>query len=120
MPHLTLEYTDNLPAFDSAQALRAINQAALDSGLFGENDIKSRALRLDQWRVGITETPRAFLHVRIALLSGRPAEVRQSLAEQVLAALIPTVNRPPGMEIQFSVETADLDRASYAKATVHA
>lgn len=119
MPHLTLEYTDNLPAFDPAAALLAINRAALDSGIFGENDIKSRALRLDAWRVGIEPAPRAFVHVRIALLGGRPPGVKKTVAEAVLAALTPTVDRPAGLEIQFTVETVDLDRDSYAKATHH-
>ena len=47
MPHLTLEYTRNLNNFDPALALVAINQAMLDSGLFAEADIKSRAIVLD-------------------------------------------------------------------------
>lgn len=119
MPHLTLEYTQNLSGFDAGRALRAINQASLDSGLFGESDIKSRALPLDQYLTGIEPVPRAFVHVRIALLSGRSAHERKALADAVLAALLRAVDPPPGLEIQFSVETTDLDRPSYAKAVHH-
>ncbi len=119
MPHLTLEYSDNLDGFDARAAVAAINQASVASGLFGESDIKTRALRLDCWQVGIESTPRAFAHVRIALLSGRTDEERKALAEAVLAALQPRVPALAGGEVQLSVETVDLDRPSYAKAVRH-
>jgi len=118
MPHLTLEYTRNLTGFEPAVALAAINAAAFDSGLFGEPDIKSRAVGLDCFQIGVLPAARGFIHIRIALLAGRSGEERQRLAEAVLAALNVTVNREKSMEIQISVETVDLDRASYAKAVI--
>lgn len=118
MPHLTLEYTSNLAGFAPARALAAINAASVASGLFGESDIKSRALALDCFQVGVEAVPRGFVHVRIALLAGRGSEERKTLAAAVLAALAPTVDAPPGIEIQLSVETVELDRPSYAKAVI--
>ena len=119
MPHLTLEYTCNLKHFNPADALAAINQAMFDSGLFGEADIKSRAIALDTFQIGVSAAPRAFAHVRIALLAGRSAEQRKTLAEAALAALSAILQAPPGTELQLSVETVDLDRPSYAKAVIH-
>ena len=131
MPHLTLEYSANLatqaPAFNPAAALAAINRAAFASGLFGEADIKSRALACEQFCIGVETTPRAFAHLRVALLSGRSGEERRQLAAQLLAALKSTVDgqneqksgRIPDGEIQLSVETCDLDRPSYAKDVLH-
>lgn len=118
MPHLTLEYTANL-AIDPAAALTAINAAAFDSGLFGEADIKSCALCLGDFRTGVQTGARAFAHLRIALLSGRSADERKQLANAALAALMATLVPPAGHELQLSVETVELDRASYAKAVVH-
>ncbi len=131
MPHLTLEYSANLatlaPAFNPAAALAAINRAAFASGLFGEADIKSRALACEQFCIGVEAAPRAFAHLRVALLSGRSGEERRQLAAQLLTALKSTVDgqneqKPgliPGGEIQLSVETCDLDRPSYAKDVLH-
>ena len=120
MPHLYLEYTDNLTPLPVADLLLAINQAALDTGLFGESDIKSRAQALADYRTGIATTDRAFVHVRIALLSGRSDGERQSLAGAVLSALQDVLKHAFPGEIQFSVETTELHRASYAKAVQHA
>lgn len=135
MPHLTLEYSANLatlaPTFNPAAALAAINRAAFASGLFGEADIKSRALACEQFCIGVEAAPRAFAHLRVALLSGRSGEERRQLAAQLLAALKTTVNGENGQnsgpagapisgsEIQLSVETCDLDRPSYAKDMLH-
>ena len=119
MPHLTLEYTRNLANFDPARALSAINQAMIDSGLFSEPDIKSRAIALDIFQVGIDPGPRAFAHVRIAMLTGRSNEQRKKLADAVLTALIVAVDGKNGPEIQLSVETADLDHPTYSKTVLN-
>lgn len=120
MPHLTLEYTRNLSAFNPSRALAAVNAAMFDSGLFSEPDIKSRAIPLELFRVGLNTSPRAFIHVRIALLAGRSDDERRELAEAVLAALESVIDRRSAAEIQLSVETTELDRASYAKTVIHA
>lgn len=119
MPHLTLEYTRNLSHFDATQALGALNEAMFDSGLFGEADIKSRALALDDFLVGVRDVPRGFAHVRVAMLSGRSDEERKALADALLAVLKTLVVGQTVGEVQISVETGDLHRPSYAKAVVH-
>ncbi|WP_428827640.1 5-carboxymethyl-2-hydroxymuconate Delta-isomerase [Azonexus sp. IMCC34842] len=119
MPHLTLEYSRNLSNFNPMRALLALNTAMFDSGLFSEPDIKSRAIALETFLVGISPTPRGFAHVRIALLAGRSDEERKELADAVLASLGATIDRHNRAEIQLSVETTELDRASYAKAVIN-
>lgn len=119
MPHLTLEYTRNLGRLDPSAALAALNAAMAGSGLFEEADIKSRAIALDSFMIGTAPAPRAFAHVRIALLAGRSSEQRKTLADAALAALSATLHAPAGTELQLSVEMVDLDRPSYAKAVIH-
>lgn len=119
MPHLTLEYTDNLTGLKVEPVLAAINEAAFDSGLFGESDIKSRAVKLAHYRTGIHVAARGFVHVRIALLAGRSDEERKHLADAVLAVLRASLGEPAGLEVQLSVETVELHRPSYAKAVLH-
>lgn len=119
MPHLTLEYSRNLGLFSPRRALRAINEAMFDSGLFSEPDIKSRAIPFDTVQIGVKTALRGFVHLRIALLAGRSEEERRQLAEAGLAALRETLEPPLGWEVQLSVETVELDRPSYAKAVLH-
>jgi len=51
-------------------------------------------------------------------LSGRSAEVKKSLSENLLAALKGAGTWPTDVEVQLSVEVVDLDRESYAKVVV--
>jgi 5-carboxymethyl-2-hydroxymuconate isomerase len=118
MPHLTLEFSRNLSGFDPAAALAALNRAAVASGLFDEADIKSRAYVCDHFLVGLQTTGRAFVHVRAALLAGRSPAQRKALADLLLAALNATVGPKKGPKTQLSVETVEIDRASYAKEIV--
>ena len=119
MPHLTLEYTTNLDRFSPDTALASLNQAMLDSALFGESDIKSRAVAVSTFKVGVADAARAFIHIRCALLAGRSDEQRKALAERLLAALQATLATPFAGELQLSVETLEIDRPSYAKAVIH-
>ena len=119
MPHLTLEYTRNLTGLDPALGLQRLNEAMLASGLFNDADIKSRAIPLEQWQIGTgnDQQTQAFAHVKIALLAGRSAETRRTLADAVLTALQSCCQASAGTLVQCCVETQEIDVASYAKAS---
>lgn len=118
MPHLTLDYTRNLTTLDAERTLLALNRALVASGQFAENDIKSRAHRLEQFRTGIDPEPRAFAHVTLAILSGRTPEAKHALSASLLAVLQQAELELPGVEVQLSVEIRDMERASYSKAVL--
>jgi 5-carboxymethyl-2-hydroxymuconate isomerase len=115
MPQLTIEYTDNLTDFDARAALTRANTFLAECGEFGENDIKSRALRLETYRIGTVEGGRAFVSARLALLSGRSVEVKREIARGLLRALKAPVVWPTDLQVQISVEMIDMDRETYTK-----
>lgn len=115
MPHLTLEYTAGQPGFDPGAALKRINAAVVATGICGEPDLKSRAVELTHFRVGVEDEPRGFAHVRAALLSGRTPEQRKALSAAILEALKSLFPTPAAGTFQLTVETVDMDRGSYAK-----
>lgn len=116
MPHLHLEYTTNLTQLDTDKALLRLNHALVASGQFGaEFDIKSRACKVESFRVGTGLNERGFVAVRLALLSGRSAQVKKQLSESLLAVLQDLGAWPEGVQVQLSVELLDIDRDSYSK-----
>lgn len=119
MPHLTLQYTANVDGFDAEAALRAINRALADSGHFDEAAIKSRALRLDHYRVGIADAGRGFVHAQLKVLPGHDAETRRMFARMILAAL-ETVLPSRHIETQLCVEVDELDADTYTKRVIDA
>lgn len=117
MPHLTLEYTNNLPDFDVQQALTAFNTILIRSGHFEVADIKSRATRLDHFRVGNDSIGTGFAHLTLKLLEGRSTETKGVLAQDLLAALRSLALNNYAAELQLSVEICEIDRLTYAKTT---
>ncbi len=113
MPHCIIEYAQDVERrVPVDRLLEAVHQGALASGLFREEDIKTRALSYRHYRVGRARTD--FVHVTVRLLSGRTAEQRAALSQSVLNAL-----QGLGLTmISLTVEVQEIERESYAKAVV--
>jgi 5-carboxymethyl-2-hydroxymuconate isomerase len=115
MPHLTVEYcTELADDFAPRALLKALNRTLIASGLFSVTDIKSRAIALDTVLVG-DGAPDRFVHIEVALLSGRPLEVRRQLASALLASAEAELDETAQRPLQVSVEVRELDKDSYAK-----
>jgi 5-carboxymethyl-2-hydroxymuconate isomerase len=116
MPHLHVEYTRNVSELEPEKLLLKLNHVLMATGQFAnEADIKARAVPLDHFKVGISPVERAFVYVRLAILSGRSVDVKQKLSADLLAALHEGVRLPAGVEVQFGVDIVDMDRDAYAK-----
>ncbi|MDF0733128.1 5-carboxymethyl-2-hydroxymuconate Delta-isomerase [Pseudomonas entomophila] len=116
MPHLNLEYSDNLRELKVDVLLLRLNHTLLVSGQFADElDIKSRAQAFAQYRVGTAPSERAFAHVRLAILSGRSPQVKKQLSDSLLEVLHEAIPAQAGLDIQLCVEVLDIDREPYAK-----
>jgi len=116
MPHLNLEYSDNLADLNVDLLLMRLNHTLVGSGQFADElDIKSRAQAFAHYRVGTAPVERAFAHVRLAILSGRSPEVKKQLSASLLEVLREAIAARAGVDIQLCVEVLDIDRGSYAK-----
>jgi 5-carboxymethyl-2-hydroxymuconate isomerase len=116
MPHLIVEYSQNLAGFPEAQALTDLNQAITSSPeVLDEADLKSRFVLVDSFEIGTAPANRAFVHAQLRLLSGRTPEAKKDLSGRVAEVLRRLSPRPAGVMVQLSVEIVDMDRGSYVK-----
>lgn len=110
MPHLVIEYSRELEEeMPPANMMRLAHQIALESGQFGEDDIKVRLLPYDHAMVGGREDN--FLHVSLYLLSGRDTLTKKALTlalEQAYRGKLPDA-------ASVSADARDMDRESYSK-----
>jgi 5-carboxymethyl-2-hydroxymuconate isomerase len=119
MPHLHMEYTANLPDLNADVALMRLNNTLVASGQFAaEFDIKSRAVKVETYKVGTSLAERGFVHVKLALLSGRSPQIKKQLSESLLAVVQELCEWPAGVEVQLCVEILEIDRDSYTKAAI--
>lgn len=117
MPHLTLEYTSNLVSLDVKKCLLELNNVLVSSNQFDEIDIKSRALKFDDYVVGVSPERRAFVHVKLAMLSGRSAEVKRQISVALLERLRQHCAIHDELHVQLCVEVLEIEREAYTKAT---
>ena len=117
MPHLIVEYTDNLVDMPQAPLLDALNATIVATGqVQKETDLKSRLVRTEQYVIGTDPTAsRGFVHAELRLLAGRTPEVKKELSDRIAAVLRAEVPHPAGVMVQLSAEIADMDKASYYK-----
>ncbi|WP_198969617.1 5-carboxymethyl-2-hydroxymuconate Delta-isomerase [Xylophilus sp. ASV27] len=116
MPHLTVEYSRNLAGLPERELLRALNEAVTaHPEIADESDLKSRLVVHDTFQVGTAPNARAFVHARLALLSGRTPEAKRELSHLVAGVLRRQLPRPAGLQVALSVEIVDMDRPSYVK-----
>jgi 5-carboxymethyl-2-hydroxymuconate isomerase len=86
MPHLTLEYSDNLD-FDVQSVLARLHTELVATGAINLKGIKSRAIRLCEYRIADGNPEYAFVHVNLLIRQGRPLETQQEAARRVMRVL---------------------------------
>jgi 5-carboxymethyl-2-hydroxymuconate isomerase len=86
MPHLTLEYTDNIDV-DVQPLLARLHEEVVATGAINLKGIKSRAIKHTQYRIADGDPDYAFVHVGLLIREGRPIEVQKDAARRVMKVL---------------------------------
>lgn len=86
MPHLTLEYTDNIE-IDPQTLFARLHDALVATGAVNMKGLKSRAIRHTEYRIADGYEGYAFVHLNILLKEGRPFETQQEVAKRAMAVL---------------------------------
>jgi 5-carboxymethyl-2-hydroxymuconate isomerase len=108
MPHLTLEYTDNL-TFPVQPLLARLHNELVATGAIRLRGIKSRAVRHSEWRIADGDQDYAFVHVNLRIREGRPLATQQEAAQRVLAVLKETfAERLEQGHLSLSVELGEM------------
>ncbi|MFP4606739.1 MAG: 5-carboxymethyl-2-hydroxymuconate Delta-isomerase [Thiohalospira sp.] len=109
MPHLQLEYAEELVAEEELPGLLAVvHAAARDTGLFVESHIRIRARPVAHYLVGGERAP--FAHVELRIRAGRHSRHHRLLADAVVAALQPQLPTAA-----LSAEVVEINEEGYAR-----
>ena len=119
MPHIHLEYSDNIESLKVKPLLISLNQALIQGGYAQAGlDIKSRAICQTDYVIGDNEQNQAYMHLKLSLLMGRSAELRKEIAEKLLEVLTQKAPKQSNVTVQFCVEVLEMQRDIYAKKIV--
>ena len=86
MPHLTLEYSDNIEV-DVQPLLARLHEEVVATGAINLKGIKSRAIRHTQYRIADGDPDYAFVHVGLLIREGRLLEVQKEATQRVMKVL---------------------------------
>jgi 5-carboxymethyl-2-hydroxymuconate isomerase len=119
MPHLTLEYSANLAETPETKTLFAELHAALvEFQPIKLADIKSRAIRCENYHIGAGSPESVFIHLTVKILAGRSIEERRKMSQRMLGLLEKLfaqslANQP----CDITVDICEMERNTYGKKT---
>ncbi|EHP37824.1 5-carboxymethyl-2-hydroxymuconate isomerase [Cupriavidus basilensis OR16] len=89
MPHIIVEYTDNIRAQARVPALlKIINDVLIaQDGVFPIGGIRSRALALTDYRMADGEEDYAFVHITLKIGAGRPEAAKKAACDALFEAV---------------------------------
>lgn len=118
MPHIHVEYSDNL-ALEARPLLKAFNSSLFESGHVSDaKDIKSRAMVQSEFIVGLDENAnQAYIHAKVSLLTGRSIEVQKQISNQLLHVLQQHVPETQ-CDVQLCVEILEMNKETYSKTII--
>lgn len=88
MPHLIVEYSSNVEQhLDIRKLLSAIHQAAVETGAFDIDTIRTRAERRDAYVIADGDARNAFIAVDVRMGPGQSEEVRRQIGGALFSAL---------------------------------
>ena len=86
MPHLILEYTENLDV-NVQPLLTRLHEEVVATGAINLKGIKSRATKHAQFRIADGDPDYAFVHGGLLIREGRPIEIQKEAARRVMHVL---------------------------------
>lgn len=109
MPHLILEYTDNIEPFDEQTLFAALHTELVGTGAVNLKGLKSRAVQLTQYRLADGNVAYAFVHVQMWIRHGRTLETKQEMARRIMQVLEQTFGaRRDGGYLSLSADIQEM------------
>ena len=117
MPHAILEYTENiLDDADFVHLFERLHAMLAETGGCNPDEMRSRALRLDHYRMGNGDERNAFAHLTIKLQQGRPEDLLARMGQAALELLKEHfVQALEDQRCDLTVEIQEIPRQCYFK-----
>ncbi|WP_067217618.1 5-carboxymethyl-2-hydroxymuconate Delta-isomerase [Marinomonas gallaica] len=122
MPHFVVEYSENLEdKLDFQPLFKALHEYVVGTGHFPIGGVRSRAIRVDHYRVADGREDFALLNLNLKIGHGRSMEIKREVAQNVFSILSdwmePVTNEH---YVQISFELTELDpELKYNKNNIH-
>lgn len=119
MPQITVDYSAAVSeAFDRRPFALALHQTLAPLVSSDVAAFKTRFRRIEEHVIGDGTGEQAMIHVRVGLLSGRPADLKQEVGRTAIELVRQHLKPVEGLTVQLTLEVYDMDREQYQKIVV--
>lgn len=117
MPHVTLQYTDNLKILPSfSQLFSEVHQIITTTIGIKIDNCKSKAIRFNDYYIGDGSDSQGFVHMEIKILEGRNNKIKSELGKRVLKTLkVYFKESIELLDLQITIEIIDIQKCCYYK-----
>jgi 5-carboxymethyl-2-hydroxymuconate isomerase len=117
MPHIILEYSENIKEnIDFKKLFRKVHSVLSTRGEVKIDNCKSRSICRTSFYIGDGSVKHAFLHLSIQWLEGRSVELKTEIGEKLLELLKSNYSKSlKELELQITVHINDMQRVNYFK-----
>jgi 5-carboxymethyl-2-hydroxymuconate isomerase len=109
MPHLILEYSENvIEDMEFSELFKECHELLVERLPTSLKSCKSRAYQCEDYYVGDGHADNAFVHLSIRIMPGRARELLQSVGETLLALLKKYFSESlKKLKLEMSIETIE-------------
>ena len=117
MPHIRLEYTDNINIPTNFDDLfKKLHRVLVEYGDIDINNCKSRAIKLDRYLFSDGQTNGSFVHLDVRIFAGRSEEVLHTIGEHLRSVLAENFVKDKARDnVQITIEVQEIKKENYFK-----
>ena len=113
MPHISLEYTENIQTIIKSDFFDQLLTIIIQSAGVKDANCKCRAIKIKNFHIGSKDKNEGFIHLEIKLLEGRAEKIKNKIALESLKILKSYFKNANEQNIQYSIEIHELKLENY-------
>ena len=114
MPHLRLEYTNNIKIVQFSEIFNDLINILIENTSIKVSNCKSRAIAINKSYMDCSIENEKFVHLEIMMIEGRSKQVKQIILEQSLKVLKTYLSKYQPKEFpQISLEIREINKENY-------
>jgi len=115
MPHIYLEYTDNILTTVNTDLFDKISNILINLASIKIEYCKYRYMKIRNYHFGFGNNNQGFIHLEINIIEGRSQYIKDEIKKTLLMLLKKYFTDTNGVDqIQYSVEIREMQRDNYA------
>jgi len=88
MPHIIIEYSDNLEKrINLGELIEVAHTTAVDTGVFPLGGLRVRAARREHYKIADGHPDNSFIHIELKIGPGRDKETKKSALENIFSTV---------------------------------